>query len=264
MFLLGNMQSAGLVDKGQPFEGSYVAAWEKADIIGVAAHYWNGNVVLQAPLALVEILLRQAVSRSGRPVGGLIGPADQVEVALNALDIPLETIEKDETEILYRLDLVDLAVPYSLSSGRWRGRRMEAGDLELCVAWRVAYSIETLGASDSPELWQKSRDSLMRTQESGLTWILEDDGISVAMSSFNAVVDHAVQIGGVWTPPELRSRGYARTVVAASLLDARTAGAELAVLFTGLTNFPAQKAYEALGFERIGHYRVLILRRPGL
>ena len=263
MFLLGNMQSAGLVDRGQPFEGSYVAAWEKADIVGVAAHYWNENVVLQAPLALVEDLARKAVSRSGRPVGGLIGPADQVEVAFNSLVIPPEAIEKDETEFLYSLDLADLATPENLAGGRWRARRMKVADLELCVAWRVAYSIEALDASETPELWQKSRESLQRSQEAGVSWVLEDNGNPVAMSSFNAVLDHAVQIGGVWTPPELRRRGYGRAVVAASLLDARAAGAELAVLFTGMTNFAAQKAYVALGFERIGDYRVLLLRRPG-
>ena len=224
MFLLGNMQSAGLVDKGQPFEGSYVAAWEKADIVGVAAHYWNGNAVLQAPVGLVEALLRQAVSRSGRPVGGLIGPADQVEVAYDALDISPEVVEKDETEILYRLDLADLVVPENLANGRWRARRIMTRDIELCVAWRAAYSIETLGASDTQGLRRQSRESLQRSQELGLTWILEDNGAPVAMSSFNAVLDHAVQIGGVWTPPKLRSRGYGRAVVAASLLDAQAAG----------------------------------------
>ena len=35
-----------------------------------------------------------------------------------------------------------------------------------------------------------------------------------------------------------------------------------AILFTGRGNIPAQKAYEALGFEHIGAYRLVLLRPP--
>ncbi|WP_343390238.1 hypothetical protein [Candidatus Amarobacter glycogenicus] len=34
------------------------------------------------------------------------------------------------------------------------------------------------------------------------------------------------------------------------------------ILFTGVDNIPAQKAYMALGFQRDGDYRLLHLRRP--
>jgi len=37
---------------------------------------------------------------------------------------------------------------------------------------------------------------------------------------------------------------------------------ETGILFTGIHNIPAQKAYEALGFRRIGDYRILYLRHP--
>jgi len=59
-----------------------------------------------------------------------------------------------------------------------------------------------------------------------------------------------------------RRRGYARAVVAASLLDARAEGAQTAILFTGESNTAAQKAYVALGFRHIGAYRLLLLRTP--
>ncbi len=103
--------------------------------------------------------------------------------------------------------------------------------------------------------------------DSGRTWILETDGEPVASSSFNAVVnlsDHksVVQVGGVWTPPEYRSRGYGRAAVAASLLDAQAESARQAILFTADDNLPAQKAYLAIGFHRIGTYRLTILNKP--
>ena len=71
-----------------------------------------------------------------------------------------------------------------------------------------------------------------------------------------------VQVGGVWTPPEFRSRGYGRGAVAASLLSVRTEGVQTAILFTGEENIPAQKAYEALDFHHIGDYRIILLKEP--
>ena len=64
----------------------------------------------------------------------------------------------------------------------------------------------------------------------------------------------------VWTPPELRSQGYGRAAVAASLLAVQEEGVHTAILFTGEENIPAQKAYEALGFRHIGDYRITLLK----
>ncbi len=82
------------------------------------------------------------------------------------------------------------------------------------------------------------------------------------MSGFNTRIPEAVQVGGVYTPPALRSRGYARCVVAASLLAARDEGAALGVLFTGEDNIPAQRAYIALGFRHVGAFGLTLLREP--
>jgi predicted GNAT family acetyltransferase len=128
------------------------------------------------------------------------------------------------------------------------------------VGWRVGFSVESLGAEDTPQLWKQCRASVERSLKDGLTWVLLDRGQPVSTSSFNTAIAEAVQVGGVWTPPELRSRGYGRSAVAASLLDARAEGAVKSILFTGIGNLPAQRAYSALGFRRLGDYRLLLLR----
>jgi predicted GNAT family acetyltransferase len=60
----------------------------------------------------------------------------------------------------------------------------------------------------------------------------------------------------VYTPPELRGRGFARAAVAASLLEARAEGAARAVLFT--SSGAAARAYEALGFVRAGSFGLVL------
>jgi ribosomal protein S18 acetylase RimI-like enzyme len=258
MFLIGNMRSSGLVDSGQPYEGTYAAAFEGGEIVGVVAHFWNQNLTFQAP-SHVDALWRAAAEASGRPIKGLIGPDGQVGAAKDTLGIDDPNIQMDETEKLYSLKLDDLTVPDILSSGQVSGRRIERSDLDLVTQWRVDFSIESLGDEDSPQLREQCRASIERSLEEGSTWILERQGEPVACSSFNTAIKEAVQIGGVWTPPQLRSRGYGRAVVATSLLDARSEGVEKSILFTGESNVPAQKAYVALGYRHIGNYRLLLL-----
>ncbi len=259
MFLLGNTRTSGLIYDGHAYSGTYVAALEGQTITAVAAHYWNHNLVFQAPIHL-HSLCRAVVEASQRPVSGLIGPNDQVTLAKEAFEIDKSTVQMDESENLYSLRLEDLIVPGILHSGTVSGRRIEARDLELITRWTAAYSVEALGEKDGPQLLQSCRASVERSLAKGRTWVLEDHGQPVACSSFNTAIQEAVQVGGVWTPPELRGRGYGRSVVAASLLDAQSEGVHKAILFTGESNIPAQRAYAALGFRHIGDYRITLLQ----
>ena len=259
MFLVGNMRTAGLHDRGRRFDGTYAAVSKGDEILGVVAHYWNQNLILQAPDHLAA-LCQAAVAASGRQVKGVLGPSDLVQTVKEALNIVESQIQMDETEILYSLLLNELVVPAQLGSGTCRARRAKPSDLELMTEWRVAFSLESLGEHDSPELWTSCRTSVERATRDGHIWVLESDGKPVATTAFNTALREVVQIGGVWTPPAYRSRGYGRSAVAASLLDARAEGAEKAILFTGESNLPAQRAYTALGFQIIGDYRILLLR----
>jgi predicted GNAT family acetyltransferase len=261
MFLIGNVRAGGLASGDQRYQGSYAAAFEEGQIVGVAAHYWNGNLILQA-LDHLKMVWPAAVQASQRSIRGAIGPAGQVEAVKVALDIRPDQIQVDEQEGLYSLALSQLIEPEALRLDRVQARRIEARDLDLVTEWRIAYSLETLGAKDTPELRAQCRGTMERSLAEGWTWVLEEGGQPVACTSFNTAIPEAVQVGGVWTPPELRGRGYARCVVAASLLEARKEGAQQAILFTGETNFPAQKAYLALGFRLIGDYRIMLLREP--
>jgi uncharacterized protein len=262
MFLLGNLRAAGLVDRGQRFGGTYAAALQGEQVVAAVAHYWNGNLVFQAPVCL-DGLCRLAVRASGRPIRGLIGPDEQVGRVQTALDLDSRLVQLDEREVLYSLALEDLVVPGPLSAGQVRARPIQRQDLDLLVRWVAGYSREALGEEDHPDLASRSRASAERLLAEGRSWVLEAEGRPVALSSFNAAIKEAVQVGGVWTPTELRGRGYGRAIVAASLLFARGNGVQKAILFTGVGNRPARRAYEALGFRSLGDYRLLLLKAKG-
>ncbi|HZI66667.1 MAG TPA: GNAT family N-acetyltransferase [Thermoanaerobaculia bacterium] len=261
MFLRSNARAAGLVDRGNPFEGTYVAAIEDGAVTAVAAHFWNGMLILQAPAPeTLEPVARAAVARSGRELKGLTGPWAQVEATRRALGLAGREASLDSREELFSVDLADLRVPSPLSSGRVECRPPRGEELELAARWRMAFSVEALGRPDGEEALAAARSDIARLRDLGSQWILLDEGRPVAYSAFNARLPDVVQIGGVWTPPELRGRGYARAVVAGSLLEARRGGAARAILFTGVENVAASRAYEALGFRVVGDYGLVIFR----
>jgi predicted GNAT family acetyltransferase len=259
LFLLGNARRAGLADRGQPFEGTYAGAFEDGRLAAVAAHFWNGIVAVQAPAHLPEVV-SCAVGASGRAVAGLTGPHDQVVAARGALGATARQTAIEAPEGLFVLDLAKLLVPESLRSRAVRCRRPREEEIGLLAAWRAAYRREVLDEPAGAANDDAARDDVRALHGSGSHFVLEvpGQGPPVSYSAFNASLPEIVQVGGVWTPPERRGRGYARAVVAGSLLEARAKGVCRAVLFT--SNPMARRAYEALGFRRVGEYGLVIFR----
>jgi predicted GNAT family acetyltransferase len=257
MFLRANARSAGLVDEGEPLQATYAAAIEGGSITGVAAHCWNGMVLVQAPAHAPDVA-RAAVRHSGRAITGFSGPWSQVVAARTALGLAAAPASKDSRDELYALELQRLVVPLQLANGAVRCRHPQPEDLELLVEWRARFSVEALGAADGPDLRRASRADVQLQHERGADWVLFDHGNPVAYSVFNAMLPDIVQIGGVWTPPEVRGRGYARAVVAGSLVAARKQGVRRAVLFADPSNAAARAAYLAIGFVIVGDYGLVL------
>jgi ribosomal protein S18 acetylase RimI-like enzyme len=260
LLLRSNARQAGLVDRGKHLQGTYVAALESGQIVGVAAHCWNGMVLLQAPPpAPVGDVARAAVEKSGRPVNGLMGPLDQVTAARRALGLEGVRAAKDDREVLFGLNLADLILPGALAEGHVTCRRPGTRELDLIARWRVAFALEALGRSDTPALRTEARDHAERHQGDGSHWLAFSGERPVAYAAFTGTLPDMVQVGGVWTPPALRGRAYAQAVVAGALQDARVAGIRRSILFTPVNNIPAQRAYEAIGFQRMGDYGLVLL-----
>lgn len=259
MLLRGNLREVGLAwtaPVGERLQAQFAIARRGDAVIGVVAHCWNGNLLVQAD-ALAGELAVAAVQHSGRRIAGLLGPTEQVAAARAALGLDGAATTGDHDEVLMALRLDQMIVPPALRDAAVTGRRAAPGDRELLTAWRVAYGEET-GLESGPAAAARIAESL----EAALAaprprlWLLEHAGAPVAMCAHTAVLPDAVQLGGVFTPPALRGRGHARAVVAASLIEARADGATRAVLFTPSPD--AMAAYRAVGFAPIGRYALLV------
>ena len=269
MFLLSNLACAGLAKGPTLQHGTWAAAFapalegDRPRIESLAGHFGFGSITLQAPdPALLPAVARLAAAASGRPVKGVGGPWAQVAAACVALNRAGDAVLRDEPELLYALELPALQLPAALQGGGLRVRRAGERDLSALLPWRRDYLVEVAVEPDGPGLEAAARGGLAFAQARGWLFVLEQDGRPVATSSFNATAAGAVQVGGVYTPPQARGLGLGRAVVAGALALARTEGAEQAILFTPLSNSQAQRAYLALGFREIGRYGLTLFAEP--
>lgn len=254
MFLRANLAAHGTDDTAHPHGTTFYVPDVPGDVTAVFGITNGGYLTAQAPEAAPELWDAFAGVIAGRAVAGMTGRPVQVQACLRACDLVLGPWAVLADEPLYQLALADMeAMPGTV-------RTPTPGDLALLETWFATYELDTgqVLAEDGPSPAVKARAA--RAIGSDDVVILEDDGAPVAMAGINARLPDVVQVGGVFTPDGLRGNGYARRAVAGLLRRCAAQGVTQAVLFAN--NEAAAHAYEALGFQRVGDYRVALLRRP--
>ena len=262
MFLRSNMKRVGLEYQDKDYHGDYFGAFDKAgNVTGVLAHYWNGNIMMQAKdQSILSVLIDAFRNAATRPVAGILGVDDQAKTVIDELLLSDKNYSTNNSDSLYSLDLDTLSFPPHFDSSNAKIIDANEVDKAILTRWLKAYEIEALRSDDSKALDKRIENQVNRIINGTDCWALLIDDEPVSLSAFNARLSNIVQIGPVWTPPEYRSRGYARALVAMTLQKAREDGVKQAILFTD--NIAASKAYKAVGFEKIGLYRLALLKRP--
>ena len=117
MFLRSNLQAAGIVDRGQVFGATWIAALENDEIVGVAAFCWDGVILLQSGNHTVT-LTQAAVVAHPRKVRGFLGPWDMTTTALATPGLDHTAMQLQSREDLFFLHLDELQIPDLLQSGK--------------------------------------------------------------------------------------------------------------------------------------------------
>jgi predicted GNAT family acetyltransferase len=125
-------------------------------------------------------------------------------------------------------------------------RPADPAERSLLIGWGTAFAREA-GILDGGAAMVDSRMS----RGGMLVW---DDGGPVSMLGIQPEVAGVVRIGPVYTPPELRRRGYAGSAVAAASRRALAGGARTCLLFTDLANATSNKIYAEVGYRRAGDW----------
>jgi GrpB-like predicted nucleotidyltransferase (UPF0157 family)/predicted GNAT family acetyltransferase len=261
MFICSNLKEVGIEYKGAAFQGEYFGHFSDSleQLDGVIAHYWNGNVMMHASdQTILEQLVIHLRNKTKRSIAGVLGPNIQAEYVIKNLGLSYANFSINRNEGLYGIDLetlneLDILNNFDIVSTKEVSK-------DLLIKWMKSYDIEALGASNDDDLEKQVEEHWNNHLQKNDSWVLLSDGTPVSLSAFNARLDDMVQIGPVWTPPEHRNKGFARLLLRYTLVQEKRKGTKKAILFTD--NPAAIKAYQAIGFAKIGDYRLALLEKP--
>ncbi len=252
MFLLGNLRDHGL---GSDHPNG-LRLWVRATGDGVFAITNGGAVLMMAPGAMSADWRAAGQLITDRRVTAVLGDAPQVRGFLAATGLQDHPCRLNTDDVGFVLDMTDLKAEI----------RPEEEIIPLAEApraliedWRTAYEVEALNMTPEAAREKAVKDLAVFIANDSHR-VLLDGGQPVAMSGYNAALAEAVQVGGVYTPPPLRGRGYARRVVGRHLLEVRARGVSQAVLFAA--NAAAAKAYVAVGFRPAGRFALVLFAHP--
>lgn len=261
MFLRSNLRNSGIEYKSDtPYHGEYFAHHNSlGDIQGVLAHYWNGNIMMQCPdPSVLNDLVYYFKSHCTRSIGGILGEERQAKIVIDLLGINPPSFALNAIDGLYQLLLSKIVVPNKITSD-YQLTKAKYCDPYILKKWLTDYHVEALGADlSNPVSVESINNSISDAFNRDDLWTLDHNNIPLSLCGFNASLPDIVQIGPVWTPVEYRNHGYARSVVALSLLEAKKKGIKQAILFTN--NLAAERAYFSIGFKKVGEYRLAILK----
>lgn len=122
-------------------------------------------------------------------------------------------------------------------------------DRPILVDWLTAFLHEALGETDVSHVGRQVESWL--DPASGRSVHLWDDGRATSMCGATGPTPTGIRIGPVYTPPDLRGRGYASNLVAAVAQGELDAGRRACFLFTDRANPTPNHIYQAIGFEPV-------------
>jgi GNAT superfamily N-acetyltransferase len=118
-------------------------------------------------------------------------------------------------------------------------------DLELLAQWSVAFTRDVEQPITGGE-----RAMAERAIREGRLFVWKDPH-PVSMAAWAGPTPRGVRINFVYTPPELRRRGYASATVSGLTKKLLDSGRKFVFLFTDLSNPTSNKIYQQMGYEPV-------------
>jgi uncharacterized protein len=259
LFLLSNLALFGPRRGDEPNSGNYRCAVEEGNVVAVFSLTRSGNLLVQAA-GRADLAAQILEACSGEPIDitGVVGDWPTAE-ALWALVCADPRFEPNVSikDVLFSLSLTDAATSSHSPESSPAARALTVEDFDQWAPLNAAYLTElNLPLPLSLEERRKEFESRTRAQR---WWGAFDADRLVAIAALNAVYANLGQVGGVYSPPGDRRKGFARAVMDRLISDSLTEHHfERLVLFTGEDNIGARRLYESLGFQAGGSFALFL------
>ena len=219
------------------------------------------NLILAQPRS-PEALAALVEALAGEELPGVVAAEPEAakfaELWTRHTGVPARTNMRQGVYELERVEPLP-AVPGS-------ARVATADDRELVLRWMLAFADEALheggpGRDRAEEIF----DYRLASPSAGiLLW--ENGGEPVSLAGWGGPTPNGIRVGPVYTPPELRGRGYATALTAElsqRLLDGRLfeGGRRFCFLYTDLANPTSNAIYERIGYRRVAESAEIVFVR---
>jgi len=189
------------------------------------------------------------VQKAGLEIDAILGPDPTVERFAGAIAAARGT----STQHHMRQRIHELTAVESLSRlprGRLRQARVE--DSALVAEWLTTFQVEI--GEPAPV----SRTVAYRIG-AGELYLWDDDGPR-SMAGWSGKTPNGIRVNAVYTPRELRGRGYATATVAALSQLLLDQGNRFCCLYTDLANPTSNAIYQRIGYRAVSDASVYALR----
>lgn len=199
----------------------------------------------------IAMICDRIVSRA-MPVRAIISPAVLVEMLWTRLRMRIDppTVVRMSQPIYALQGRSDYP---NLNQTRYSTIR----DLELLVPACAAMHREEVGIDPLERDALGYRERVRELIEKKRSFVRVEGGRIMAKCELSAVTPEAVQVMGVWTAPEARRRGFARSMMR-EVCGHLCRDGKAITLFVNDFNYGAIRLYEMLGFQQIGLNRAMI------
>jgi uncharacterized protein len=219
------------------------------DVRGVALQTPPHNLVLAQPTDRGALdALVDAISGRGLALPGVSGPVPE------AIEFAQRWIARAGGSTRTRMSLGVYAQRTVRDLPRAPGAMRRAGtdDIGTITAWIQAFAEEAeVGAIHDPDQRHRMIEARLSSGDEAGFWFWVDGDLDVSMTGFAVATPNGSRIGPVYTPPELRGRGYATTLVADASSWLLERGSTFCFLFTDLANPTSNAIYQRIGYEQV-------------
>jgi len=138
-------------------------------------------------------------------------------------------------------------------------RAYEDRDRDLVLAWLTAFVAESLPAGTP---FDAEAVLARRLDERDAGFVLWEDDEAASLAGFGGVTPNGIRVGPVYTPPELRGRGYASALVGELTARLIAGGRRFCFLFTDLSNPTSNSIYQRVGYQPVTDVNQWVFEQP--
>lgn len=254
-FLINNLREHGEKLTAHPNSANFKLVRAPEGVVAVFALTRRGNLLAQSNDDFSELILDACRAEPLR-LRGFIGDWKSIE------PIWLR-FQRENPDFKPTYQSKDILYSRSLAANDpflRRDPRVRFLDERDYDQWAL-FSRDYLNELSLPEdLTSEERRHQFQTQiKEKIWWGLFDGTEMLSRAALNSKGETIGQVGGVFTPRQLRQKGYAKATMLHMLKDClELHGHEKNVLFTGVEDVAAQKLYESIGYARFGHFALIL------